>query len=936
MLYTNADQFVSKRDDMMMLICNDKPDLILLTEVIPKAQRLAIAPAQLAIPGFAQYANFLPSTQNLGSSGTRGICIYASLSLKVSEVTLEQSAVEQLWVKLALTGSDCLLIGCLYRSPSGNTGDSVHQLEQLFRKASSMSFSHLLIVGDLNLPQIDWETESSSAPPSHCSHSFIDTVHDCFLHQHVHCPTRYRLGEKPNVLDLIFSNEEGMVSCLEYLPGLGSSDHVVLRFTLVCYAPAESHPTHRVHTDHESLASELKSLNWDQMNSMTLEEAYHTFKTNLLETELKCSKSRKITKRKNLYMNRAAMQLRKRKKDLWRKYCQTQDILDHARFVRCRNQLRKLTRNLRKEYEIKLVSAIKQNPKAFWRYSSSRLKTKSRVEDLLDERGTLTSNSQAKAEILSRYFSSVFTVESNDDPPTVNCDYNGPLLDDIDVAPDKVRAKLASLRPNSSSGPDNIHPRVLCESPDSLSVPLSILFRKSIDAGRLPADWKVGEVVPIYKKGDRQRPASYRPVSLTAVPSKVLESIVRDNLLNHLSESGLLNDAQHGFLPKRSCTSQLLEVMEDWSGAIEDGEPVDVAYLDFAKAFDSVPHKRLLGKLHAYGIRGRLLDWIAAFLLDRRQRVVIQGSKSEWAPVTSGIPQGSVLGPTLFTLFVNDMPQQVSSCVKLFADDTKLYRRVTNGSTELQADIDALVKWSKEWLLPFNSTKCRVMHLGRRNAEHPYLLDGASIQEVREERDLGVVVDDELKFHQQTAAAIAKASQMLAVVRRSFANLDEVTLPLLFKTVVRPFLEYGNTIWGPFGKVDQKRLERVQRRATRMVEAVRHLEYPERLHKLGMPTLYYRRRRGDMITVYQLLHGGMAVDPETFLKRNCSEQTRGHPWKLRKPRASSLTRRNMFSTRVVNDWNSLPASVVSAQSINQFKARLDKHWASLMYDISNQ
>ena len=151
----------------------------------------------------------------------------------------------------------------------------------------------------------------------------------------------------------------------------------------------------------------------------------------------------------------------------------------------------------------------------------------------------------------------------------------------------------------------------------------------------------------------------------------------------------------------------------------------------FAKAFDSVPHKRLLGKLHAYGIRGRLLDWIATFLLARRQRVVIQGSKSEWAPVTSGIPQGSVLGPTLFTLFVNDMPQQVSSCVKLFADDTKLYRPVTNGSTELQADIDALVKWSKEWLLPFNSTKCRVMHLGRQNAEHSHLLDGASIQEVR-------------------------------------------------------------------------------------------------------------------------------------------------------------------------------------------------------------
>ena len=312
-----------------------------------------------------------------------------------------------------------------------------------------------------------------------------------------------------------------------------------------------------------------------------------------------------------------------------------------------------------------------------------------------------------------------------------------------------------------------------------------------MEAGRLSADWKAGEVIPIYKKGDRQNPASYRPVSLTAVPSKVLESIVRDNLLNHLTEAGLLSEAQHGFLPGRSCTSQLLEVMEDWSAAVENGEQVDVVYLDFAKAFDSVPHLRLISKLHTYGIRGKLLKWIAAFLLGRRQRVVIEGSKSDWKPVTSGIPQGSVLGPTLFTLFVNDMPQQVSGCIKLFADDTKLYRRVSGKDGALQTDIDALVTWSKKWLLPFNENKCRVMHIGGSNSEHSYLLNGTALGKVREEKDLGIIIDDQLKFHQQTAAAISKASQMLAVVRRSFATLDEFTLPLLYKSMVRPFLEYG-------------------------------------------------------------------------------------------------------------------------------------------------
>ena len=246
------------------------------------------------------------------------------------------------------------------------------------------------------------------------------------------------------------------------------------------------------------------------------------------------------------------------------------------------------------------------------------------------------------------------------------------------------------------------------------------------------------------------------------------------------------------------CSSQLMEAIEDWGAAVEAGDPVDVAYLDFSKAFDSVPHQRLLGKLRSYGVGGKLLGWIEAFRVGRKQRVVIQGSKSAWAPISSGIPQGSVLGPTLFTIFVKDMPTQVTNSIKLFADDTKLYCRMPDGGAGLQADIDALVKWSEKWLLPFNVSKCRVMHIGSHNPEQLYTLNGAPVEAVAEERDLGVVIDRQLKFHTQTAAAVSKASQMLAVVRRSFANIDKTTLPLLLKSMVRPFLEYGNTIWGPF------------------------------------------------------------------------------------------------------------------------------------------
>ena len=225
-----------------------------------------------------------------------------------------------------------------------------------------------------------------------------------------------------------------------------------------------------------------------------------------------------------------------------------------------------------------------------------------------------------------------------------------------------------------------------------------------------------------------------------------------------------------------------------------------------------------------------------------------------------------------------------------------------------------------------------MLHVGSQNPERSYHLKDVPVEVVENEKDLGIIIDRQMKFKHQASAAVSKASQMLAVVRRSFANIDHFTLPLLFKTIVRPHLEYGNIIWGPFNKGDQKLVERVQRRATKMVDSIRQLSYPERLRQLGLPSLHYRRRRGDMIAVYQVLHGGMDIPPDLLLARNDSGRTRGHQWKLNKPRATTLTRRNSFSVRTINDWNALPASVVSSESLNVFKARLDRHWANIMYD----
>ena len=446
--------------------------------------------------------------------------------------------------------------------------------------------------------------------------------------------------------------------------------------------------------------------------------------------------------KKNMYITREALTLRNKKIKLWKRYVRSQDEADYARFTRARNHLRSLTRSLRRNFEKELANNIKTNVKPFWRYVNTRVKTKTGIEDLKKPDGSIASSDREKANLLSDFFASVFVEEDCSVIPGLVPQWDGPSLVTVEVDPQLVERKLLCLKTSTSPGPDQIPSRVLRELAVPLSRPVCSLFRKSLEEGELPHEWKQGSIVPIFKSGSRQDPSNYRPVSLTSVLSKVLERIVRDRVMEHLTETGQLNDAQHGFLPKRSCATQLLSSLGEWTQLMENKDAVDVAYLDFRKAFDSVPHQRLIKKLHDLGIRGTLLKWIEAFLTGRSQQVVVNGTKSEAIPVKSGIPQGSVLGPVLFVIFVNDLPKCVISHTKMFADDTKLYARCRDtgvqNHSQMQADLEALVRWSKTWLLPFNQKKCKILHLGPENPRRQYTLLGSPITQVTEEKDLGV------------------------------------------------------------------------------------------------------------------------------------------------------------------------------------------------------
>lgn len=412
-----------------------------------------------------------------------------------------------------------------------------------------------------------------------------------------------------------------------------------------------------------------------------------------------------------------------------------------------------------------------------------------------------------------------------------------------------------------------------------------------------------------------------------------MESLVREKLIKHLNKNSLISDSQHGFVGGRSCASNLLATLDSWTEALEDGGCVDAIYLDFAKAFDTVPHERLLEKLRGMGVQGKVLQWIRSFLSDRVQKVIVEGEESGWRDVVSGIPQGSVLGPMLFICFINDLPEEVVSEVFVFADDTKLFARVPERTKELQQDLDSLQKWSNKWQLRFNTSKCKVMHLGKQEDPHTYYMERdqkpAALETTSVEKDLGVNVDSDLNFEEHVETQTSKATKLLGMIRRTFTHIDDVTLPLLYKAIVRPHLEYCNAVWHPKSKRQAEALEAVQHRATKLVPNLKTKEYEERLRALSLPSLYYRRARGDMIECYKYMSGIYNVS-SSFLEVDTGS-TRGHSKQLKKKTATKACRCKYFSRRITNAWNSLPEEVVPAPTMNTFKSRLDKAWKEYHY-----
>jgi hypothetical protein len=452
-------------------------------------------------------------------------------------------------------------------------------------------------------------------------------------------------------------------------------------------------------------------------------------------------------------------------------------------------------------------------------------------------------------------------------------------MPDLVVKEEGVRALLQSLDPRKSEGPDALTGALLKSFAENVPWFVSCIthiFQTSLSQGRVPLEWKKALVCPIFKGGSRTSPNNYRPVSLTCILSKTLEHIVATEMWNHIEDNNIMSNNQHGFRKRYNTTTQLLHVTYKAAEALNNRENHHIVSFDFSKAFDKVPHKLLLHKLKAYKFNSKIIKWVEHWLSDRTSRVLVNGKYSCQFENISGVPQGSVLGPLLFLLYVNDIHRGIEADCRLYADDTLLCRNVkkTDGS-DLQKDVMVLEEWSKVWHMPFNNKKCLHIQIGREVPDFVLFLNGEPIPTSSKVRYLGLTIGSNLKWKDHITNITGQANKQLGMIKRCLTYACSKTKITAFNTIVRPILEYATQVWSPWEVGLTKEVDRVHRRGIRWAYNLDRTDSVDNfMTSNDIENLKERRDAQDLLFLRKMEFGMYGTCLEHYIKRNLSYSTR--------------------------------------------------------------
>jgi hypothetical protein len=419
-------------------------------------------------------------------------------------------------------------------------------------------------------------------------------------------------------------------------------------------------------------------------------------------------------------------------------------------------------------------------------------------------------------------------------------------------------------------------------------------------------------------------------VSLLSIVSKIAERCVYDKIYPLICDKLCIH--QHGFLKGKSTCTQLVDFTNALSSVLDKGGQTDVIYTDFSKAFDTVSHNMLLTKLKKFGFCGNLFNWFQSYLSTRLQAVVISGATSTWLPVTSGVPQGSILGPLLFLLYINDLPDVIkNSKIALFADDVKMYSEVININDchNLQDDINSLCAWSVTWGMRLNVSKCKVLSVSRKKNTviFNYAINSEQLERLDVMRDLGVIIDNKLSWNDHVTTILAKAKRVMGLIKRSIGYKAPVSVKrTLYLTLARSIVDSGTQVWGGLSKTNSIKIEKLQRSATRYILDFPSINYKERLLKLNLLPLTYRRDLSDVCLFFKSLNSQCALNVNNYvqftsdLKRNTRSSV--IPTNICVPGCKTDAHKKMFFNRISKLWNSISPQIRVLRDFSVFKSNV--------------
>lgn len=916
MINVNARSVLNKIDELEQILLIHDPDVAVVTETWLHA---GISDDEVIPPSYKVIRR---------DRGARGGGV-ALLIRKEIECTAfgEAQDNESVFCKIKINGI-AVIIGAVYRPPNAPLSfmESIYD----FLEKNVKGNEKVIIAGDFNLPGIHWDRLLPGSVNVKDSELLLEMAFNFNLRQVVTDITRQ--GQTTSsILDLILLSN--VFSSYEVTLHDGLSDHKLV-FIKCEFGHDEipNKPVQKYVLDFEK-ADDVTILDYLEIAldgfdcSLPVNYLWEKFKETVKYCTSHYIPTKRINRKKNNpWVTREVLQLqRKLKRKRRKKPVKEAEILSLSSILK--EKLHAAKTNF---FSVRMTSFMKTAPQKFWSYLSP---SKPSIPHLLvDNRDVLREGDIANE--FNRFFHSVFESSANDvGEYTLEGSADGDVvgMDEVVISEEGIFSLLLDLDVKKSEGPDNIPNLFLKRYAEWVAKFLIVIFNASLQQHNVPNDWRRARVVPIYKAGTKNNVNNYRPISLTCTCCKLLEHVLSRCLYEYIERYNKLYKSQHGFRRKLSTVTQLSECAHDFLTGLNSGEQTDAVFLDLSKAFDRVSHAKLLGKLKRLGVDHTLLSWIESYLSRRSQFVDVNGFLSEDLGVSSGVPQGSVLGPVLFLIYINDITEGIDSSItmRLFADDCLIYTRINSleDHVRLNEALKTIVNWCEKWNMTVNKEKTVLLRITNRKTKSlfTYNLGNSALVEVSSIKYLGVTMDSNMKWNLHLDKIYSSAQRKLGFLRRNFRYATVDAKLLAYKTLVRPLLEYGCVIWDPYQTNQIQRLEKIQKSAARYIlNRFRRTEsISQMMSELGLETLENRRKVARLKYIFMLQHNYFNTDPDVYISSFLPHSLRIHHNKMLKPyKSRTLQYQKSLFPRTVEEWNSLPKYVVESQNLLVFERNL--------------